>query len=166
MPQDYAKVIASLKEHQVEFVIVGGIAAVALGAPIVTRDLDVCYRRSRENVKRLAEALAPFHPRLRGAPEGLPFRADAETIYQGCNFTFVTDAGDLDILGHVAGPGDYETIARNAERLTIGGRKVQVMSLEDLIKAKKAAGRVKDKAQLTTLEATLALRRKSKRKRG
>jgi predicted nucleotidyltransferase len=160
VPEDYDKIIRSLDQHQVEYIVIGGMAAVTLGAPIVTRDLDICYRQSRENAARLAAALAAFHPRLRGVDDPVPFKLDGPTIEHGCNFTLCTDAGDLDLLGHVTGLGGYGQIRPNALPVSIYGCRVLVMSLEDLIKAKKAAGREKDKSQLTTLEETLRQIRK------
>ena len=66
------RVVSALSSGKVEFIVVGGVSAVLQGAPIVTRDLDLCYRRTSDNLSRLAEALAPFQLRLRGLPEGLP----------------------------------------------------------------------------------------------
>jgi predicted nucleotidyltransferase len=159
VPQDYARVIRNLDEHKVEFVIIGGMAAVSLGVPIATRDLDICYRRSKENIERLAQALELLHPTLRGAPSDLSFKFDATTIEHGNNFTFVTDAGDLDILGYISGVGEYAEVASDAETLEIYEVKVKVMSMETLIKAKKATGRTKDQIQLLEIEAALRLRR-------
>lgn len=159
MPQDYARVIRSLDEHKVEFVIIGAMAAVSLGVPIATRDLDICYRRSKQNIALLVKALQPLHPKLRGAPADLPFIFDAKTIENGENFTFVTDVGDLDILGHITGLSGYNEVIETAETLEIYGVRVKVMSLATLIKAKKAAGRTKDKLQLLEIEAALRLRR-------
>jgi len=101
VPQDYARVIRNLDENKVEFVIIGAMAAVSLGVPIVTRDLDICYRRSKQNFIALASALGPFHPKLRGAPADLPFKFDSATIEHGNNFTLVTDVGDVDVLGYI-----------------------------------------------------------------
>ena len=93
--------LKDLHRLDVEFVIIGGMAAVAHGSAYLTLDLDLCYSRKKENVEKLAQALASFHPRLRGAPADLPFRLDAATLRSGLNFTLTTDVGDLDILGEV-----------------------------------------------------------------
>jgi hypothetical protein len=159
VPVEFDRVLRSLVENQVEFVIVGLTAAIAQGAPLGTVDLDISYRQTQDNAARLAAALKPFHPRLRGAPEGLSFKLDGKTIMMGCNFTFTTDAGDVDILGHIAAVGEYENIHRNAVEMEAFGLRLLMMSLEDVIKSKKAAGRNKDKAQLPVLEETLHLRR-------
>jgi hypothetical protein len=134
------------------------MAAVTAGVPIVTRDFDICYRHTRENCERLAAALKSFQPTLRGAPPDLPFRFDGATLMQGSNFTFTTSAGDLDVLGHVSGLGGYDDIAPRAVRYTVYDHELLVMSLEDLLKAKRAAGRAKDLGQIVEIERTLQLR--------
>src|SRR5436853_4130792 len=91
-----------LAEADVNFIIVGAYAAVAQGSAQVTQDLDICYERTAQNLKRLAAALAPYHPRLRAAPEGLPFLLDHLTLSQGMNFTLQTDLGDIDLLGDLS----------------------------------------------------------------
>ncbi|MFO7567554.1 MAG: hypothetical protein R6X02_33225 [Enhygromyxa sp.] len=74
---DFAALLRALTEGGVEFIVIGGMAAVAHGSAHVTVDLDIVYGRSDENIERLAAALAPLSPYLRGAPAGLPFRFDA-----------------------------------------------------------------------------------------
>lgn len=76
----FERAIGVLADGGVEFVLIGGVAIFAHGSAYLTQDLDVCYRRSKENMERLTKALEPYHPRLRGAPDNLPFRFDAETI--------------------------------------------------------------------------------------
>jgi hypothetical protein len=84
---DAVAMVRLLTEQRVEFVIIGGLAMIAHGSAYVTKDLDVCYRRTPPNIAVLAAALAPHNPYLRGAPPGLPFRFDAPTIQAGLNFT-------------------------------------------------------------------------------
>lgn len=162
MPLGFDRVIQSLITHQVDFIIIGANAAIAQGAPLATVDLDLCYRHTKPNCEKLAAALQLFHPRLRGAPEGLPFKCNGPTLFAGSNFTFTTNAGDVDILGYVTGLGGYDEIVKNAVRIEFLGMRALVMSLEDLIKSKKAAGRTKDKLQLLEIEATRRLRKKLK----
>lgn len=152
---NFAELIRRLVEGQVEFVVIGGIAVLVHGHVRATLDLDVCYRRTPENLARLALALAPIHPRLRGAPEGLPFFFDVQTLRNGLNFTLVTDEGELDLLGEVTGIGGYGELEPSAVSTELYGRAVKLMSLDDLIRAKAAAGRAKD---LLDLEALRALR--------
>ncbi len=88
---DFGALLRALAEARVEFILVGGAAATAHGATRLTLDVDVLYRRSPENFQRLQAALALHHPYLRGAPAGLPFRWDADTIRRGLNFTLTTE---------------------------------------------------------------------------
>ena len=86
---DYKNLLTLLVRDGVQFVVVGGVAAVAHGSARTTEDLDVVYGRSSSNIKRLVEALSPTNPYLRGAPPGLPFKFDEKTVTNGLNFTRV-----------------------------------------------------------------------------
>ena len=148
----------------VKFVLIGGLAAIAHGAETVTGDVDICYARDRDNLERLAQALAPFRPRLRGAPPDLPFRLDLPTLRSGLNFTLTTDLADLDLLGEVLGLGGYDAVHAASEELEIYDLRCSVITLEGLIRAKRAAGRPKDLRALYELEAIHALRQGNEKK--
>jgi hypothetical protein len=149
------EVIRLLGRHGVRYVLIGGLAAVTHGSPLVTQDVDICHARDAEDLARLARALAEVHAELRGAPRGLPFRLDGETLRRGDSFTFTTDLGAIDILGTPAGTSGYEDLARTADAYELFGQRVLVASLDDLIRMKRAAGRPKD---LLALEELGALR--------
>lgn len=87
---DFDALLATLADGGVEFILIGGLAAAAHGSIRATRDVDVLYARSAENLARIEAALAPLSPYLRGAPPGLPFRLDAATLRAGLNFTLST----------------------------------------------------------------------------
>ncbi len=145
--------LGALTERRVSFVIIGGIAATLHGSARLTNDLDVAYERSPENIERLAAALLPFDPYLRGAPPGLPFRFDAPTIRRGLNFTLRTTAGDVDVLGEVTGVGGYPEVERESIEMEFFGASYKVINLNTLIRAKRAAGRAKDLEVIAELEA-------------
>lgn len=150
----FRALLRRLSDAKVDFVVVGGLAVASHGHIRSTRDVDVCYARTPENLRRLVDALVPIHPRLRGAPPELPlFLWDERTLRNGLNFTLVTDEGELDLLGEVTGLGGYEDFAPRAAELEVHGSKVKVLSLEDLIRSKAAAGRVKDLVDLEALRA-------------
>lgn len=145
-----------LADHQVRFVLIGGYAAGVLGAPIMTNDLDICYERSMDNLKRLAEALQSLGARLRvpGVDEDLPFQLDAKTLAAGDSFTFETRLGDLDVLGTPSGTSGFKDLdSAAAPFLLREGLIVRVCSLDDLIRMKEAAQRRKDIAHLEQLAA-------------
>jgi hypothetical protein len=151
---DARAALALLLRHEVEFIVVGGVAAWLHGSPLLTRDLDVVYARSESNLRRLAGALAPLHPYLRGAPPGLPFLWDAETLARGLNFTLTTDLGDLDLLGEVGG-ATFETLLPRSFVVRASGLEFLCLGLRTLIELKRAAGRPKDFEAIAQLEVTL-----------
>jgi predicted nucleotidyltransferase len=151
-----------LQSHGVEFMVIGGQAAVLLGSPLATLDVDLCYRRTKENMRRLAEALKALHPTLRGAPPDLPFRLDAESLALGANFTFDTDCGPLDLLGWVEPFGTYEALLPGSELIDVGGIGLRVIGLDDLIAIKQHIRRPKDQVTLLQLEALKRLRDEGK----
>jgi predicted nucleotidyltransferase len=160
---DVEKLLKALHQEKIEFVIIGGIAAVLQGSAYVTADLDLCYSRKRENLEKLARALAPFHPSLRAVPEPVPFQLDLSALRSGMKFTLTTDVGDLDILAEVTGMGNYEQVLAFSEEMEIFGISCKVLTLEGLIKAKRAAKRAKDLRLPPELEALLEMSKATKK---
>jgi hypothetical protein len=147
------EIFAALDRHQVRYIVIGGLAAVLQGSPIVTRDVDICPARDRENLRQLAAALRDLGARLRveGVPEGLPFPFDDVFIANTQILTLTTPHGDLDLSQVPSGTGGYDDLAQQAVRLELAGCTVSVASLDDVIRSKEAANREKDKAALPTL---------------
>jgi len=160
---DVEKLLKALHNEGVAFVIIGGAAAVLQGSAYVTADFDLCYSRTKENLEKLARALAPFHPLLRGAPPDLPFCLDVNALRSGLNFTLTTDLGDLDILGELTGLGGYQEALAFSEDMEIFGIPCKVLTLEGLIRTKRAVGRAKDLRLLPELEALLEIRKSQKK---
>jgi hypothetical protein len=128
---DLRRLALALHESGAEFVVIGGIAAIAQGATYMTEDLDVCYARTPENYSRIGAALKPFNPRLRGAPPGLPLKFDPPTIRAGLNFTLTTDEGDLDLLGEVSGLGGFEAVKAQSVKADLFDCSLWVLTLAD-----------------------------------
>lgn len=143
-----------LRERDILFVVIGGIAGILQGSPLLTQDVDICYSRGEDNLEALSTALQEIGASLRGAPSGLPFVADAAALRNGMNFTFETTLGDLDCLAAPAG-ADFGSLMPNALSMDIGGVEVRVACVEDLIAMKEAAGRTKDVAALPYLRELL-----------
>lgn len=152
---DFERLFAALASSRVQYILVGGMAAVFHGSSRLTQDLDVVYCRDRDNLARLREAIAPFDPYPRGAPAGLPFRWGVETLARGLNFTLATTIGDLDLLGEIAGGGRYEDLVASSFETELFGVPVRVVELETLIRLKRAAGRPKDFEAIAELEILL-----------
>jgi hypothetical protein len=156
---DAREILSLLTRKGVDFVVIGGIAAVLHGSPVNTYDLDVCFATDRANLRALGEALIDMHARLRGVPDDVPFVPDAETLRSVEVLTLSTPYGDFDVLARPAGAPRYESLRRNADRYDVGGFVVSVASVADLIAMKTAAGRNKDLAAVDELEAIQRLRR-------
>ncbi len=152
-PTDFRALLRCLLEAQVEFILVGGIAGIVHGAARATFDIDVVYARAAENLDRLVRALTPAKPYLRGAPAGLPFVFDAETIRRGLNFTLETSLGDIDLLGEITGGGTYDDLAPATIEVDLFGFRCRAVTLGTLIQLKRAAGRPKDLEAVAELEA-------------
>ena len=148
---DVQRILETLSRGGVRFVVIGGVALVLRGSSRMTQDLDICYARDADNLKRLATALEPLSPRLRGAPRELPFLWDDRTLRSGLNFTLTTDLGDLDLLGEVPGIGGFAEVARGASPLDVEELSIQVLDLDALERSKRAAGRAKDLLDLAEL---------------
>ncbi len=137
----------------VDFVVIGGIAAVVRGSARLTQDLDVIYSREAANLKALAKALAALDVRLRGVEENVPFVADERALRRTSVLTLDTKAGPLDILVEPSGAPSYAQLRRDADRITVGGIPVLIASIDHLVAMKVAAGRAKDLADIEELEA-------------
>ncbi|HEV8675093.1 MAG TPA: nucleotidyltransferase [Methylomirabilota bacterium] len=143
----------------VEFMVIGGQAEALMGSARVTYDVDFCYRRTGDNLERLAAALGTLSLTLRGAPPDLKFRLDGRALALGCNYTFVVDGEfPLDLLGYLEPIGTYDDLLPRAEQVTVSGWPVRVIGLEDLIRIKRHLGRPKDRDSLFQLEAIKRLR--------
>jgi len=154
----FGELLGRLASEHVDFVLIGGLALIAQGASRATVDVDICYDRASANLERLTRALGPLHPRLRGAPPELPFFFDARTLRSGLNFTLVTDFGEIDLLGEVTGIGGFTEASRDAVELTLYGHTIRVMNLDQLERAKRAAGRAKDLLDLAEIARLRAAR--------
>jgi predicted nucleotidyltransferase len=152
-PFEPLAVLRALSDGGVAFVLIGGVAARLHGSPSLTRDIDICYARDADNLERLVQVLRSLHARLRGVEDEVPFLLDARTLRAGANFTFVTDLGDVDILAVPPGVEGYDDLASAATEVDLDGTTVLLVSLDDLIRMKRAAGRAKDRAELEILEA-------------
>ena len=152
---DFPAMLRTLSDAGVRFIIVGGAAATAHGSARLTQDLDLVYARDAENLHRLAEALAPHEPYLRGVEPGLPFVLDEDTLRRGLNFTLVSKLGDLDLLGEIIGGGGFDDLSEHSIEIELFGVRCLCIGLRKLIEVKRAAGRPKDLEALAELEELL-----------
>jgi hypothetical protein len=151
----FESAVQLLCDAGVDFVVIGGVAATFHGSVRVTYDLGICYSRVSSNVRSLAAALAPFHPRPRGFAEDLPFIWDEATVRNSTILTLRTDLGEIDLLAEVAGLGSYSEVKAHSLIVSAFGRQLRALDLQSLILAKRTAGREKDLSALPELESLL-----------
>ena len=150
---DFRALLEALTKADVEFLVVGGAAATAHGSARLTLDLDIVYRRTPDNLKRVVEAFQSLSPYLRGAPPGLPFQWNERAIAQGLNFTLTTRVGAVDLLGEITGGGNYDALLPHTVVMEPFGVNCRCLKLSKLIEVKIAAGRPKDFEVISELEA-------------
>jgi hypothetical protein len=149
--------LGTLRDHGVEFVVVGGVAAVAHGSSLPTEDLDIAPQRDRANLDRLAAALRELHAVLRVASDDrVEFPIDGAFLAaQPHPLDLTTDAGDLDLTISPAGfPNGYDDLVDASVEMDLGSAGlVRIAALRDVIRSKEAADRDKDRAALPYLRA-------------
>jgi len=152
------ELLARLVAGEVDFVVIGGIAAIAHGSPQVTQDLDIAYATDEANLERLGSVLVALGATLRGVTDGVPFVPDGQTLRRTRMLTLDTSDGPLDLLAEPDGAGSYAGLRANAIEATVSGATVRIAGLEDLLAMKKVAGRPKDRVYVEELEAIRRLR--------
>lgn len=155
------RILTALVKRHVEFVVIGAVAAIAHGGPLITQDLDITPAREPGNLDRLAKALKDLDARLRLPDDssGIEFPIEPRFLGSVESWTLKTPSGDIDLLFVPPGTAGYEDLKRSAVPVELWGQDVLVASLEDIIRMKEAAGRPKDLGQLPALRQTLELRR-------
>lgn len=149
----FRRILELLEQHGVEYVVVGGVAAVLQGAPVTTFDLDALIKVDPRNVDRVAGALAALDARYR---EHGGLRPSRDDVAAGGHLLLMTDSGPFDVLGFIGGGRRYEDVAGSAVTLAVGDLTIKVLPLVALIEEKKTLGRDKDLAVVKLLEAVLA----------
>ena len=147
---EFRAILHRLVSDGVEFVLIDGVAAIVLGAPIVSLDVDVVPEPSDENLNRLSEALLALHAEVLGAGRVRDF-GDGDWLRASRSWNFATDLWRLDILHAPAGVTGYAALAAEATNENVDGVMIMTASIEHLIAMKEAANRPKDQLSLPIL---------------
>ena len=146
-------ILKRLYNHQVEYILVGGMACVVHGSQVVTQDVDICSPLTAENLSRLCAALADIHPRFRMTQDLRPLPETPEELKDYKNLYLLTDVGQLDVLSEIAGIGKYSEVRKRSIQVDLAGTPVLVLDLDTLILAKKAMDTPKDRQAVIELSA-------------
>ena len=161
---DLQALLATLADGGVEFIIVGGAAAVMQGAPITTNDLDIVHRRTPENVARLLEVLQQIDARMRYDFANRGLRPTAEMLAGRGQINLSTSLGPLDPLCELDEGKGYDELLAHSESVMDQGRLLRLLDLPTLIVVKTKAGRPKDRLVLPILIATMQERDRAAKK--
>ncbi len=153
--RDLTSILAALGAGGVEFILVGGLAAVTQGAPITTHDVDIVHARAPENVDRLIKVLTFLNARYRGRPPESPLPPNRAALCGPGHSLFMTDVGPIDCLGAIEMGKTFDDLLPLSVEITIDGRSLHVLGLETIVALKRASPHPKDKLALPILEATL-----------
>jgi hypothetical protein len=159
------EILKVLARHDVDFILVGGMAAILEGAPISTFDLDVVFRRTDENMQRLLDALQELKARYLD-PAGRHIVPDAEKLATLRMHHLITLLGPLDVMETIGAGLSYADLAGNTRVSEVGGISVRILGLETIILSKEQANRDKDRATLPILRRTYLLKREGGGKEG
>jgi len=146
-------ILMRLAASRVEFVLVGGMAGIAHGSALVTEDVDICAPLDAANFERIIAAIGVLNPRQRMLPNLPALPSDVTQLAGYKNLYLVTDAGQLDIMTEITGIGSFDDVASCSTELSIQDTAISVLSLEALIRAKRALGRDRDLRAAAELEA-------------
>ncbi len=155
---DATRLLGLLTARGVDFVVVGGVAAILQGGAQFTDDLDICHATDPGNLRALGKALIEIDATLTGVVDDVPFTPDERTLRGVEVLTLDTSAGKLDLLAKPDGAPPFRALRERADRLDVGAFAVLVASLPDLIAMKRAAGRPKDEIAVEELEVIRRLR--------
>lgn len=157
--QHLDRLLARLIQAEVEFVLVGGLAAAIHGSSLNTRDVDVCCRFTETNLKRIQDAFHDLNPVHRARPD-IVLNVTPEFCAGLKNLYLKTDIGIVDCLGEVLGIGEYDAVLAHSIILDLPAGPCRILDVDALIKAKEAMGRPHD---LITVQHLRALKARTSR---
>lgn len=152
------EILRTLRRYEVDFIVVGGMAAVIGGAPIVTQDVDILRSSTAANVERLLAALTDLDAVFRGDARRL--RPNVSHLVGPGHLLLSTRLGVLDVLGSVEESTTYDDLLGDSDWIDLDGFAIRVLSLARLLEIKKKLSRPKDKLMALQLEAVLEEKRR------
>ena len=156
MKPSFREILEQLNRHEVEYIVVGGVAAVIQGAPVTTFDLDTLVRVGEDNAERLSLVLDELDARYREHQSTI--KPTKEDILAGGHLLLLTRAGPLDLLGFIGDENRYEDLLPQSTEISMSIGTIRVLNLEELIRQKKRSDRPKDRAMLELLKGALMQR--------
>lgn len=164
-PLKFDEILKVLVDHGVEFILVGGVAAVLEGVPLSTLDVDVVFLRRAENLPPLLDALRALDARY-ADPAGRHIVPDADKLATLRMHRLVTSLGALDVMETIGHGLAYADLIGDTQVMEVAGVNVRVLGLETIILSKEQANRDKDRATLHILRRTLHMKQEARGEAG
>lgn len=149
---DLRELLRELFEAGVQFLIVGGVAAVLHGAPITTQDLDIVPERSEGNLLRLLEMLQRLEANVR-EPGDRRIEPTIDHLRAGGQLLLLTRYGPLDVRGRLHDGRSFVDLEPESETISDGRQDLRVLDLKNLIAIKSSTGRARDRLTVPYLLA-------------
>ncbi len=151
---DLSAILEGLIEAGVEFILVGGLAAVVQGAPVTTMDVDIVHNRSSENVAKLLAFLKSIEA-VHRRPDDKVIEPKEEDISGTGHALFTSRLGPIDVLAVIEGERAYQDLLEHTVEIEFRGHTVLVLDLKTLVELKRISRDPKDRQRLPVLEETL-----------
>src|SRR6266446_7837666 len=159
-PLDPKRILNTLAQHGVQYVLIGALAARLQGFPRATYDADITPAKDTDNLRRLAAALRDLEARIytEQVPEGLAFDCSAPMLARADIWNLITTAGRLDLAFIPSGTTGFADLASHAVRFEVYGHTLLAARLEDIIRSKEAANRPQDRQDVEIMREMLKRR--------
>jgi hypothetical protein len=151
---DLSAVLEGLIKADVNFILVGGLAAVVQGAPVTTMDVDIVHQRTSENIGKLLsylKSIDSFHRR----PDDKKNEPTEQDLSGEGHAFFSTRFGPLDVLAVIEDGKTYDNLIEHTIDVKFRGNAIKVLDLKMIIELKRTSKDPKDKQRLPVLEETL-----------
>lgn len=149
-PLDAQRILEELAKHEVDFVLVGGMAAQTHGNTRMTNDVDVIPEPDPRNLARLADALRALEARVLN-PGHEDLEINAEMLPRATIWQLATPHGDIDVMHEAPGAAPYDKLRERALVIALDDLRIPVAGRDDLIRMKLARGRPVDRADVAAL---------------
>lgn len=149
-----SELLERLCESGVEFILVGGLAAVVQGSPVTTMDVDIVHKRTPENIARIMQLLKSIGTVYR-RPDDKIIEPEASALAGMGHMLFTTRLGPLDILSFIEERKTYEDLIDHTVGIPFRGYTIRVLDLKVMVDLKRLSGDPGDQQRLAILEETL-----------
>jgi len=151
---DLSALLEALTEAGIDFIVVGGLAAVAQGAPITTMDMDIVHRQSNDNIEKLLAFLKQIDT-IHRRPDDKILKPEKRDLSGRGHALFATRYGPLDVLAVIEEGRGYDDLLPDTVEIEFRGHKVRMLSLKTLVELKQRSRDPNDRQKLPVLLETL-----------